>query len=112
MRKPKPFGPMFPKPQKRIKKHSRRRSRVLKLTTNRREHHILYDRLIHGDCCFICSKRVGKWVDCWKSNDNEYDNPVKSWKYKNKKRKQWMYSKGSPKKSFWKAITITYQATG
>lgn len=93
MRKPKQSGPAFPKPGKRIKKSSRRRSRVLRLTTNRREHHVLYDRLIHDSCCFICSKRVGRWVDCWRPNDNEHDNPVKSWKYKFKKEKQWMYRK-------------------
>jgi hypothetical protein len=75
------------------RKKFKKRSQVMRFTTHRREHHILYDRWLHGDCCFICSKRVGQWVDCWRSNDNEYDNPVKSWKYKYKKRRQWMQMK-------------------
>lgn len=72
------------------RKRFTKRSVVMKLTTNRREHHVLYDREIHGDCCFICSKRCGEWVDCWRINDRQHDNPKKSWKYRYKKRNQWM----------------------
>jgi hypothetical protein len=80
---------------KKSKHHRLKRSVVMKKTTNRREHHLLYDRWINGDCCFICSARVGEWVDCWRSNDNEHDNPVKSWKYKYKKEKQWIQKPNS-----------------
>jgi hypothetical protein len=73
-----------------MKKRFNKRSQVMRSTNNRREHHILYDRWIHDDCCFICSKRYGQWVDCWRINDDQHDNPKKSWKYKYKKRKQWM----------------------
>lgn len=62
----------------------------LKETTNRRIYNLVYEQLIHWDCCWICSKRRGYWCDCWNDGRRDYDNPLKSWKYKSKKKRQYL----------------------
>ena len=75
---------------KKNKRHSSRRSELIKNTMNRREYRILYSQLIHWKDCWICSKRYGRWISCRRQfNNKEWDNPVKSWKYLSKRKTQW-----------------------
>jgi len=64
--------------------------KILDSETNRRAYKIFYIKKIQltKGCCPICSRRRGVWETCWPISP-VHDNPTKSWKYKNKKRKQW-----------------------
>jgi len=76
------------KSNKRSKIHLWKRSQIVKKSTNNREYKIWHIHVEDPKSCWYCGPHVG-------CNYHRYDRPYKSWKFRFRKRKQWMYK---PKK--------------
>jgi len=64
--------------------------KTLNTTTDNRTYNLVNQQLIHVDKCWVCSKRRGIWSHCHNNGERDWDNPVRSWKYKSKKKKQYL----------------------